>query len=273
MMKKNFFLTLLPILLLLCTHVSAQTKQPKPKTNAPPTKPSKPTQKKDDQPKKGQSNDVQVFDDKDGKTKDDYDYFEKKSSNSNPKNFIKIAPLESLDGTFPIFFERVLSNKFSVELGLGLTTTASTFAEIQGTVFGGGDYDNFYKGGTGSFIRIGGRYYASKSDDAPEGPYLGVEFQIKKFKFDAYRLDNTGYQVTSAPYSPTSITNTDLIRLVFGYHSLTDNNFGWDYYIGVAWRQHTFSGTYKDENSKVITGDLSSSYPTLLIGAKIGLGF
>jgi hypothetical protein len=264
-MKKNFLLTLLPILLLVCTHLTAQTKQPKNTPNAP-----KPAKKDDKAPQKGQSDDVQIFDQT--KAKDDYDYFEKKKS-SNPQNIVKIAPLEALDGTFPIFFERVLSNKFSVEVGLGVTTTTESFSIIRAELTGSTEYENFYKGNTGSFFRIGAKYYASKSDDAPEGPYVGLEFQVKKFKFDAYKLDASGYAIYSAPYQATTVTNTDLIRIVFGYQSLTRSDFAWDYYIGLAWRKHTFNGMYRDDNSKPIIGEIASYKPVFVIGAKIGLGF
>jgi hypothetical protein len=264
-MKKNFFLTLLPIFLLVCTHLTAQTKQPKPKADPP-----KSAKKDDKKPQKGQSEDVQVFDQ--AKAKDDYDYFEKKK-NSNPQNIVKLAPLELIDGTFPIFYERVLSPKFSVEIGVGVTATSESFSTLRAELSGNTEYDNYYKGSTGSFIRIGAKYYAGRSDDAPEGPYVGAEFQIKKFKFDSYKLDATGYPSSSAPYQATSVTNTDLIRIVFGYQSLTSSDFAWDYYIGLAWRQHTFNGQYKDDNSKVILGDVTSYKPVFVIGAKIGLGF
>ncbi len=267
-MKKNLFLTLLPFLLLLSTDILAQTKQPKPKSNGT-TKPKQPSEK---EVKKGQSDDVQVFDQKDGKGKDDYDYFEKKES-TNPKNVFKISLFEAIDGTFPLLFERVIAPKFTAELGLGVTTSSSGYAEIR-SILGGSEYDNFVKGQTGSFVRIGVRYYPSRSDYVPEGPYFALEFQMKQFKFDALKLDAQGSPIYSAPYQSTTITNYDLARFVFGYQVLTGSNFTWDSYIGLGWRQHTFNGWYKDETSgKAILGDNSSSYPTLMIGVKIGIGF
>jgi hypothetical protein len=279
-MKKNFFVALLPLFLMaFATTISAQTKQPKPKSDSKP-KTSKPTKKDDEEdvrndepkPKKGQSSDVQVFD----KAKDDYDYFDKKKGdNSNPKNFIKINPFEALDGTFPIFFERVLTNKFSVEAGLGLTTTSETFAELRG-IFGNSDYNNFVKGNTGNLFKLGFRYYSSKSDDIPEGPYFALEYQVKTYKFDALRYDASGSStVYSAPYTPSTVTNGDF-RILFGYQALSSGNFSWDYYLGVGWRQHTFNGWYNEDvnsSSKYTLGSSSSARPIFILGVKIGIGF
>jgi hypothetical protein len=264
-MKKNLVLTLLVCLVSVCTHhVTAQTKQPK-KTTTPP-------QKKDPQPKKGQSKDVQVFDQSDAK--DDYDYFEKKKSD-NPKNIIKINPLEILNASFPIFYERVLSPKFSAEIGIGLTTITPSFAEFQSALLGGNGYafEGLQKGKTGPLLKIGFRYYAGRGDDAPEGAYFALEYQMKKYNFDAYKLNPGGDRSYSAPYQASSITNTDLLRILFGYQYEGNSNFTWDPYIGLGWRQTTFNGYYQDDASKVVLGSISVYKPVFIIGFKMGVAF
>jgi hypothetical protein len=263
-MKKNFFLTLISIFLLVCTHLSAQTKPSKQKPNAP-----KPAQKDDTQPNKGQSKDVQVFDQND---KDDYDYFVKKNSN-NPKNIIKINPLEVLDASFPVFYERVIHPKFSVEIGLGITTVSSTFAEFRGELSNSAYYDGFFKGKTGPMFKLGFRYYASKGDDAPEGGYFAVEYQIKKFNFDAYKLTPGGSRNYSAPYEATSVTNSDMLRILFGYQSESNSNFTWDPYIGLGWRKTAFNGWYLDDNSVTVLGSVATFKPVFIIGFKMGVAF
>jgi hypothetical protein len=263
-MKKNFFLTLIPIFLLVCTHLSAQTKPSKQKPNTP-----KPAQKDDTQPNKGQSKDVQVFD---ANGKDDYDYFVKKNAN-NPKNVIKINPLEVLDGSFPVFYERVIHPKFSVEVGLGVTTVSSTFAEFRSALSNSAFYDGFVKGKTGTMFKIGVRYYASKGDDAPEGSYFAAEYQVKKFNFDAYKMDINGSRISSAPYQATSVTNSDLLRLLFGYQYEGNSNFKWDTFIGLGWRTTTLNGWYLNDNSKAVLGSVSNVKPVFIIGFKLGVAF
>jgi hypothetical protein len=227
----------------------------------------KPSKKEAD---KGQSEDVQVFD----KT-DDYEYFEKKSSN-NPKNIFKINPFDALDGSFPLFFERVLTNKFSAEIGIGVTTTSESFTSIRKELFGSDFYEGFHQGQTGTFLKLGVRYYAGKNDDAPEGSYLALEYQTKNFQFDAYPYIKDGsnfYRAATGPYQDTKVTNTDLIRVIFGYQSDNSSNFCWDPYIGIAMRKRTFDGWYEDESGKPILGSISETKPIFLIGAKLGIRF
>jgi hypothetical protein len=264
-MKKNLILTLLTCLISLCTHhAEAQTKQPK--------KP-KDTPKKDaPQPNKGQSKDVQVFDQSDAK--DDYDYFQKKKS-EQPKNIIKINPLEVLNASFPVFYERVLSPKFSVEIGIGVTTITSNFAEFQTALLGdiGSAYEGFYKGKTGPLLKLGFRYYAGKGDDAPEGAYFALEYQMKKYNFDAYKLNANGDRTYSAPYQASSVTNSELLRILFGYQYEGNSNFTWDPYIGLGWRQTTFNGNYLGDNRQVLLGSVSAYKPVFIIGFKMGVAF
>lgn len=45
-----------------------------------------------------------------------------KSSESSQKNIIKIAPLSFLSGFVPVFYEKSLSDLFSIQVGVGITT-------------------------------------------------------------------------------------------------------------------------------------------------------
>jgi hypothetical protein len=260
-MKKIFLLTLL-FLTIFNMGLNAQRRGDSPK---PPKKENQKPSKKGSQ--KGQSKDVQVFDEE-----DDYDYFENKS-NSNPKNIIKINPFEALDGAFPIYYERVVSSKFSVEVGVGLTATSAFTNEINSGLFGNNDYDGFYKGKTGLMFKLGARYYAGRGDYAPEGTYFALEYQVKNFKFDAYPYIN-GSRTSSGPFQETTISNADLARLLFGYQTDSSSNFVWDYFLGVGWRKHTVDGWYVDENtSNPVLGEQSSYKPVLLLGVKMGIRF
>jgi hypothetical protein len=262
-MKKIFLLTLL-FLNFWSVGLNAQRRGDSPKT--PKKENQKPSKKES---KKGQSKDVQVFD-----QSDDYDndVFDKKNAD-NPKNIIKINPFEALDGAFPIYYERVLSDKFSVEVGVGLTATSAFTNEISAGLFDSKDYDGFYKGKTGLMFKLGARYYAGRGDYAPEGTYFALEYQAKNFKFDAYPFIN-GSRTSSGPYQETTVSNTDLVRLLFGYQTDSSSNFVWDYFLGIGWRKHTVNGWYVDENTSVpALGEQSSYKPVLLLGIKMGIRF
>lgn len=221
--------------------------------------------------KKGQSKEVQVFD-----NGDDYDYFQKKKSNS-PKNAIKINPLEVLDGTFPIYFERVIHPKLSVEIGLGFTSTSPYYVSIRQELSNTGEYDGFAKSKTGSMFKLGARFYANRNDVAPEGAYFSLEYQVKKFKYDAYPLQgspsNGYYRASSPPFKEESITNSDVIRVLFGYQYENDSNFSWDPYIGIGWRKRAFNGSYLDDNNKPQFGTKSEAKPVFIVGFKMGILF
>ncbi len=261
-MKKSIFLTLLSFFFIFGKDLTAQRRG----------ETSKPTKKENEKPKrekskKGESKDVEVFD-----QGDDYEYFEKKNSD-NPKNVIKINPLDAISGSFPIYFERVLSNKFSVEVGVGLTATSEWNITINQELFENSDYEGFHKGKTGLMFKIGARYYAGRGDDAPEGTYFALEYQTKNYKFDAYPIVN-GSRFQGALVE-SSVSNTDLIRILFGYQSEgSSSNFVWDPYIGIGWRKHTFNGWYEEENtSNAIFGEKSEYKPIFLIGFKMGIRF
>jgi hypothetical protein len=263
-MKKNLVLTLIAFLFSVCSHqATAQTKPPKKTT---------PPQKQDPQPKKGQSKDVQIFDQSDAK--DDYDYFDKKNSN-NPKNIIKINPLELLNASFPIYYERVLSPKFSAEIGIGVTAITSSFAGLQSALDTevGTSFEGLYKGKTGTVLKLGLRYYAGRGDEAAEGAYFALECQMRKYNFDAYRLSANGGISYSAPYQASSVTSTDLFRILFGYQYEGSSNFTWDPYLGIGWRQTTFNGQYQDTNNQVTLGSVSTYKPVFIIGVKMGIAF
>ena len=232
------------------------------------TKPQKARKKENEAPKKevnkGNSKDVQVFD-----NKDDYDYFEKKA-NTNSKNIIKLNPLDLLVTSFPIYYERVLAPKISAEIGLGVTTTAGSITFLEGTLLN--NTDGFYKGKTGLMFKLGMRYYPSKHDDIPEGTYLGLEYQVRQYAYDTYPYKN-GSRTSEGPYQNTTFTQQDLIRFILGYQGIGSGSFTWDPYIGVGWRKLTFDGWYVNDKNVPVLGTTSIFKPTFIIGFKMGLGF
>ncbi len=158
-----------------------------------------------------------------------------------------------------------------------MNSTTSGILEIRKALYGNEfDYDGFYQGKTGLFYKIAARYYASKDEFATVGTYFAIEFQNKDYKFDAYPFvkDNGNFvRSTKGPFTETTISNTDLIRLVFGYENDNSSNFCWDPFIGLAYTKKTFNGWYTNSNGDPILGSISETKPSFILGFKIGIRF
>jgi hypothetical protein len=220
--------------------------------------------------KKGESDDVEVVE-----ATEDADSFGK--TDNSPKNILKISPLDAFDGTFPIYFERVLSNRLTFEVGVGITTSTESFIALRRITTSNNDfYDGFHKSQTGAFFKVGMRYYVSKRDDAPEGIYFGIEHQVKVFKFETYPFieDGSGYYRSSTgPFQEAKVSNWDLFRFVIGYQSQRVSNFTWDPFVGIAYQKTSFEGWVKGENGSPVLSNESESKPVFLIGFKMGILF
>jgi hypothetical protein len=224
--------------------------------------PKKPVKEVED---KGQSDDVEVV-----SQETDTDYFVKKQ-NKMPKNVFKLDLIEVLDGTFPLFYERVIAPKFSAQLGVGMTSFTPILAELR-PIYSGiydEDYLGYVKAKTGIYLSIGARYYAGRNTFAPEGAYIAVESQFKQYKFEAESSNGSA----SGDKTETKITNFDMIRILFGFQGEKYNNFTWEPQIGFGWRKHTYDGLIRDDNFNPIRGSVTSVKPVLVFGFKIGVQF
>jgi hypothetical protein len=217
---------------------------------------------------KGQSDDVEIVN-----QETDTDYFVKKK-NSLPKNVFKLDLLEVFDGTFPLFYERVVTQKISVQLGVGVTSFKPLFAEYR-PIYSGISDDDYLgyeaKPQTGLFLSIGAKYYAGRNTFAPEGAYLAVESQFKQYKFETVQEYSNGN--AGGDKAQTTITNFDMFRVLFGFQGEEFNNFTYEPQLGFGWRKHTYDGWIKDDNLNPILGSVSTVKPVLVFGFKIGLRF
>jgi hypothetical protein len=217
---------------------------------------------------KGQSDDVEIV-----TQETDTDYFVKKK-NSLPKNVFKLDLLEVFDGTFPLFYERVIAPKISLQLGVGVTSFKPIFAEYR-PIYSGINDDDYLgydaKEKTGLFLSIGAKYYAGRNTFAPEGAYLAVESQFKQFKFETIPESSNGNPGSGR--TETTITNFDMFRVLFGFQGEEFNNFTYEPQLGFGWRKHTYEGWIKDDNLNPILGAVSSVKPVFVFGFKIGLRF
>jgi len=189
------------------------------------------------------------------------------------KNVIKANPLIFFRGEIPIYYERALSPRLSVELGLGVT-----LRNYLAMSFMGDDADDF---GAGTEIipsvtyRLAARFYM-EDDLEPQGWYLQPEFGQLTYTKDILIADPAG-GFTEERLRDRRVYND--IRFLMGYQALSySSNWVFDLYGGFAFRvrdmqvvnetldpvTRTFSYDQEQRNDRV---------PAFFLGLKLGLGF
>jgi hypothetical protein len=191
------------------------------------------------------------------------------------KNVLKANPLLFFRGEIPIYYERAITHRLSLEAGIGVT-----LRNYLALSFTGDDADDF---GAGTEIiprlsfNAGFRYYFA-DDIEPQGAYGQISFAHLNYTKDIRTKGPTG------EFSDVTLrddrTYND-VRLLFGYQMLSINsNWLFDVYCGPAFRDRF--------NVKVEEHlDLSGEQPkwaynvkeskdqtvAFFLGVKVGLGF
>lgn len=189
------------------------------------------------------------------------------------KNVVKLNPLLLLRGEVPIFYERALTYKLSVEVGLGVT-----FRDYLRLSFGGDDVDDF---GTGIEVvsrptyHLGVRYYLGQ-DLEPQGGYLQLQFSHLDYIKDV-RVQSIDGEFTNDKLRDRRVYND--LRLLAGYQMLSGNsNWMFDLYGGLGMRSRAMDKVR--ENYDTVTRLYSYEVvkqndiaPAFFLGVKVGLGF
>jgi hypothetical protein len=189
------------------------------------------------------------------------------------KNMFKLNPLLLLRGELPLYYERALTHRLSVEVAVGFTMRDHLALALTSD-----DADDI---GAGVDIvpqptyRGGFRYYLV-DDLEPQGTYLQVEFAHLAYVKDITETGANGL-FTGRAYRDTRTWND--LRLLFGLQQLgRSSNWAYDLYAGVGYR-------VRHEDVVRETRDLGTglySYateqrdrhvPIFLLGVKVGLGF
>lgn len=125
---------------------------------------------------------------------------------SGDENIIKIAPLGFIGGVFPLLYERKINDFLTVEVAGGLTHRnyiRGAFmkeggVEIKEFPWGqnGNGYDeaeqtgsyDYRKAQMGFMYRVMPKIYFE--EEAPEGNYVGLQYNYMKYKFTIPRYEN-----------------------------------------------------------------------------------
>lgn len=189
------------------------------------------------------------------------------------KNVLKINPLLFMRGEIPLYYERALSPRLSLELGVGITVR-----NYMGNAFSG-DLPDDFSATTKIIPRLSGhagfRWYLT-DDIEPQGAYVQGEFAYLDHRKDIFMKDSTGH------VSDNSLPDRKLyndVRLYLGYQRLSaTSNWLWDVYCGVGFRNRAV--TRVDERLDLTertwhysTTEKHENVAALFLGVKIGYGF
>ncbi len=191
------------------------------------------------------------------------------------KNVLKINPLLFFRGEIPIYYERAINPRLSLEVGLGVT-----LRNYLALSFTGDDADDF-GAGTEIIPRIsfnaGFRYYFV-DDLEPQGPYGQISFAHLNYTKDIRTKGPTG-ELSDLVLRDDRTYND--VRLLFGYQMLgTSSNWLFDVYGGPAFRDRF---NVKVEEHLDLSGDrpkwaynvteTKDQTVAFFLGVKVGYGF
>lgn len=189
------------------------------------------------------------------------------------KNVVKVNPFLFFRGELPLFYERALTHKLSLELGVGVT-----LRDYLGLSFMGDDADDF---GAGTEIRpnpsyhIAARFYLGQ-DLEPQGWYLQPAFAHLAYTKDILVRAPDG-NFTDERFRDRRVFND--LRLLLGYQLLgASSNWLVDVYGGFGYRDRTMTIVRETidlttQQFSYVVEERSDGIPVPYLGFKVGLGF
>lgn len=189
------------------------------------------------------------------------------------KNVIKANPLVFFRGEIPLYYERALTPRLSLELGAGITLR--NYIDLS---FGGDQVDDI-GAGTDILIRpsfhLATRYYLV-DDIEPQGWYLQLGFSHLEFVRDINTKGPTG-EFTGEKLRDERIF--DDIRLWCGHQMLaSSSNWLWDVYGGLAMRNRSMTVVSEmldltNDTYSYAVERKNDVVPAIFLGVRVGLGF
>lgn len=206
-----------------------------------------------------------------------YDSYQpSKGASFGQKNKISFNPLGLLIGDYPLYYERMFGNTFSVEIGVGVT-----YENYAGNLFRYGVLDNSADGFTRSYT-LGNTYSISPKvyfeDDEFEGSYLAFCYRHRMYKSDATEYAGTAF---ASPIKESAKLNSFTFN--YGYVFTLGKGFILDYYLGLGLRFADIAEAQEIEtSSNTYPYSTTTTYeavhekkvsPTGVMGFKLGYTF
>jgi hypothetical protein len=192
------------------------------------------------------------------------------------KNVLKVNPLLFFRGEVPLYYERALTHKLSVELAVGVT-----LRNYLAMSFDGDDADDF---GAGTEIipnisYLGGLRWYFTEDLEPQGWYIQPTFAHLSYEKAILVRQPDGSFVEDVLLHDVRTFND--IRLLFGHQLLSySSNWLFDFYGGIAFRdrhmmvvKEKIDPTQQPATYTYTVEERKDRVPAVFLGVKVGLGF
>jgi hypothetical protein len=186
------------------------------------------------------------------------------------RNAVKIDPVQIIFGDYRIYYERLISNHYSVEFGLGITRRNYTAGWFDYELDNLGDNIDILTRPSVSFsVR---RYF----EDYEElyGTYVALSGNYRVHAKDISVIDTTG-SVVGEPFRDERRTLSLIFKIGYQALPLSSNVFA-DFYTGPAIRFKDYeivkTGSINDP-ANYYTEDLDEVVFGWEVGVRIGFGF
>jgi hypothetical protein len=188
------------------------------------------------------------------------------------KNCVKMNPLLFLQGEIPVYFERAISPRVSLEVGLGIT--ARNYISLQL----GGEADDF---GAGTEVQhklaahVAARYYLT-DDLEPYGWYVSPEFATRTYTKLITTKDAQG-EFTDDKLKDERVYND--MKLLIGYQVLSGtSNWLVDFYGGFGARNRDLQKVREEvdlvnDTRNYTVEQVDDTVLGIYLGFKVGIGF
>lgn len=211
-----------------------------------------------------------------------FDSEQEKDEGGLEKNVVKLSLFELASGDLPIYYERVLSDMFSVEASVGVTFgdyIGSMFSDVNSSPF-----DESIDAKYGYSLSAAVRFYPIA---VLEEFYVSPEFKFRKYNWDrevyyaatppTFQNPNPEHAIHMASESRSYV----MPRITLGYAFFYDNNLIFDWQIGIGMNTPTktaYQTKYDDQYPNIsIKGDIEEvkqkTRPRIHLGFKIGYVF
>ena len=200
-----------------------------------------------------------------------------KQSDGGFKNILKVSPVAFISGKIPFSYERKLSDLFSVQASIGLTTKNYLKSLIlESSTSNGDDANVTYKNSTlpadfkdsvdpinnferrkaslGFMFSVQPRIYIS--EEAMEGTFFGLSFNMARFNYSIPGLVTANGESTYAGAAKKEFENVKTVMVNFGNQKLYDR-LSLEYAVGVGiksvngekYRAGTYTNKFYEEIS------------------------
>lgn len=217
-----------------------------------------------------------------------------KKKKSGEANIVKIAPLGLISGTYPLLYERVVTDFFTVQVGGGLTGKNFWRNAIQKTdnegklniVYPWDDNTTLYdeaeplfsftnrKSTMGYMFSIQPRLYFES--EAPDGSFLGISYDYYHYAFSIPGLvSNSNNELVHKGSTKSEYENISDIMIHFGYQNVYDR-LTMEYTTAIGLRNVKgvkYAAAYDYNTNQLVEGNATYKQNIFNFGIGIKVGY